>query len=48
MLGREAVGAIFAVILGDDLDDGEDEGDQGVLKDGSPGALVTLIEFGRQ
>ena len=39
VLGREGVGAIFAVVLGDDFDDCEDEGDEGVLEDLGPRSL---------
>lgn len=48
MFGGEGVGAIFAVVLGHDLDDGKDEGDERVLEDLGPGALMAVSsELGR-
>ena len=39
VFGRERVGAVFAVVLGDDFDDREDESDEGVLEDLGPRSL---------
>jgi hypothetical protein len=39
VFGGEGVGAVFAVVLSDDLDDCEDEGDEGVLEDLGPRSL---------
>jgi hypothetical protein len=39
VFGGEGVGAVFAVELGDDLDDCEDECDEGVLEDLGPRSL---------
>lgn len=43
MFRGEGVGAVFAVVLGDDLYDGEDQGDKRVLEDLSPGTLQKLL-----
>jgi hypothetical protein len=40
MARRERVGAVFAVVLRDDLDDGKDKRDQWVLEDLGPCTLV--------
>lgn len=46
VLGLKGVGAEFAVVLGDDFDDGEDEGDEGVLEDLGPCSLELPLVFG--
>ena len=44
VFGREGVGAVFAVVLGDDLDGCEDEGYEGVLEDLGPCSLDLELE----
>jgi hypothetical protein len=39
VFGGEGVGAVFAVVLGDDFDGFENEGDEGVLEDLGPCSL---------
>jgi hypothetical protein len=46
IFGGERVGAIFAVVLGDDFDGFEDEGDEGVLEDLGPCSLRGAWELG--
>lgn len=47
VLGREGIGAVFAVVLGDDLDDCEDKGDEWVLENLCPCSLHLKSESGR-